>query len=378
MVDKKLILEGEDFPGLFDVIKKSGYIVAGPTVKEGAIVYDYLSSVSSLPRGLTDEQDAAFYRLKKAENSKYFDYTLGPQSWKKFLFPPEVKLWSASLNGKGVVFGYDKDRPRKTAFIGVRACELAAIEIQDVILTGGDYVDPIYRRRREKALIVAVNCTRAGGTCFCASMGAGPKVEGGYDIALTEIQEDGRHYFVIEAGTETGKEILKGLRLTTASSNDEAAALSAIEDVSNRMGRSLDTGGLKEILQASYEHTRWEDVASRCLSCANCTIVCPTCFCGNIEDVTDLSGRATERWRRWDSCFSREYSFIHGGSVRASTMARYRHWLMHKLANWVDQFGSFGCVGCGRCITWCPAGIDITEEASAVRKSRLSVVDTVS
>ena len=134
--------------------------------------------------------------------------------------------------------------------------------------------------------------------------------------------------------------------------------------------RNIDTTGIKELLYQNFEHPRWDNVAGRCLTCANCTMVCPTCFCTTVEDVTDVTGDHAERWRRWDSCFTQSFSYIHGGSVRTSAKSRYRQWMTHKLASWIDQFGSSGCVGCGRCITWCPVGIDITEEVRAIREGR--------
>jgi ferredoxin len=97
-------------------------------------------------------------------------------------------------------------------------------------------------------------------------------------------------------------------------------------------------------------------------------MACPTCFCTTVDDVTDLTGSQAVRSRRWDSCFSMDFSYIHGGSVRSSGASRYRQWLTHKLASWQDQFGASGCVGCGRCITWCPVGIDLTEEVEAIRQ----------
>ena len=136
------------------------------------------------------------------------------------------------------------------------------------------------------------------------------------------------------------------------------------------MGRSLDQEGLKELLYENRNHPRWDDVADRCLSCANCTMVCPTCFCTTVEDSTDLTGDTAERVRRWDSCFTMDFSYIHGGAVRKSVKSRYRQWMTHKLGTWQDQFGSSGCVGCGRCITWCPVGIDITEEVAAMRNEQ--------
>ena len=133
------------------------------------------------------------------------------------------------------------------------------------------------------------------------------------------------------------------------------------------MGRSLDTDGLKELLQGNPNHPRWDDVAARCLTCANCTMVCPTCFCTTVEDHTDLTGADRRAGRKWDSCFTLDFSYIHGGSVRNRSKSRYRQWMTHKLASWIDQFGTSGCVGCGRCITWCPVGIDITAEVAAIR-----------
>jgi sulfhydrogenase subunit beta (sulfur reductase) len=134
------------------------------------------------------------------------------------------------------------------------------------------------------------------------------------------------------------------------------------------MGRTLDTEGLKDVLSRNFDSLHWEEIAKRCLSCGNCTMVCPTCFCASVEDSSDLTGQKAERVRKWDSCFSRDFSYIHGGQIRSSVMSRYRQWMTHKLGYWQDQFGSSGCVGCGRCITWCPVGIDITEEARALRK----------
>ena len=111
-------------------------------------------------------------------------------------------------------------------------------------------------------------------------------------------------------------------------------------------------------------------MAERCLACGSCTSVCPTCFCVTTEDFTDLAAGLSRRVRRWDSCFSVDFTYIHGGNVRTSIAARYRQWLTHKLGSWHEQFGTPGCVGCGRCITWCPAGIDITEEAGVLRRDR--------
>lgn len=246
---------------------------------------------------------------------------------------------------------------------------MAAIAILDQVFLNGACPEPTYAARRRELFIVAVGCTRPGGTCFCASMGAGPGLTAGFDLGLIEMLEGGRHYFLIQAGSERGEQMLGKLDRRPATNEQRAKAEQLTSRAASQMGRSLNVEGLREALYSNLEHPRWDAVAERCLSCGNCTLVCPTCFCSAMEDTTDLSGEVAERWRRWDSCFTLDFTYIHGGSLRYSAAARYRHWVTHKLAAWFDQFGRSGCVGCGRCITWCPVGIDITQEAQAIRAS---------
>jgi sulfhydrogenase subunit beta (sulfur reductase) len=363
------ILESQHFQALIDVLLKRGYEVLGPTIREQAIVYDKVRSIADLPIGYTDEQDGGVYRLKKRADQAFFGYAVGPQSWKRFMFLPTLRLWQAQKDESGFHLLPNEQEVPKLAFLGVRSCELHAIGIQDNVFVHGPYVDPVYQARRERVLIIAINCAQAGGTCFCVSMQTGPKATGGFDLALTEILDGERHYFVVEVGTPVGAEILAELPHQTAGDAEKAAAEQTVANTASQMGRTLDTTDIKGLLYRNVEHPRWDDVAKRCLTCGNCTLVCPTCFCTTVADVTDLSGQRAERWRRWDSCFTMDFSYIAGGSVRASPKSRYRQWMTHKLASWIDQFGTSGCVGCGRCITWCPVGIDITEETSAIRES---------
>jgi ferredoxin len=362
-------LERESFDELFGALARRGYAVVGPTVRDQAIVYEEIASSAELPIGWTDEQEGGHYRLRRREDEALFGYNVGPHSWKRYQLPPEVRLWRGRREEDGGLSELQVE-PRESpryAFLGARSCELHAMGILDRVLLGGAHRDPAEAARREDVLVIAVQCSQAGNTCFCSSMGTGPTAEGGFDIALTEILEDGRHYFVLEVGSERGEEVLGELPHAPAGEGEEAAARAAHARAAAEMGRELDVTDIRDLLYRNYESPRWEQVAERCLSCGNCTMVCPTCFCTTVEDVTDLAGEHVERHQRWDSCFTVDYSHINGGSVRASTRSRYRQWMTHKLATWIDQFGSSGCVGCGRCITWCPVGIDITEEAGAIR-----------
>jgi sulfhydrogenase subunit beta (sulfur reductase) len=367
MPGAKLAIERDDLQSIIDGLARRGYRVIGPRVWDGAIVYDTLTRLDELPVGWTDRQEGGRYRLERRRDTALFGYAVGPHSWKRFLHPPVERLWQARREGDGFTIAEDEPAAEAFAFLGVRACELRAIAIHDRVFLSGPTLDNSYQIRRENAFIVAVNCGQAGGTCFCVSMDAGPKVEAGFDLALTELNDEGRNLFVLEIGSATGAEMVRDLPARPATEEEISTAEEIIARTRSQMGRSLDTHGLKELLQTNPDHPRWDEVADRCLACGNCTNVCPTCFCTTIDDTTDLSGTTAERVRRWDSCFTLDFSYIHGGSVRNSPRSRYRQWMTHKLAHWIDQFGSSGCVGCGRCITWCPVGIDITEEVAAIR-----------
>ena len=370
-VNAHVIVEREHIQQLIDALLRRGYHVIGPTVREQAIIYDTLTSVSELPIGYTDEQAGGSYRLKRRADQALFGYNVGPHSWKRFLHPPVVRLWRAQRTEKGLQVAAEEPASDYTrmAFLGVRSCELSAIAIQDTVFLQGPYQDVVYRARRQDLCVIAVNCGQAGGTCFCASMQTGPKASSGFDLALTEILEEKRHYFLVEIGSELGCELLREVTCSEAHTEELCRAEEITQEVTGQMGRTMNTVGIKELLYRNPDHPRWDDVATRCLSCANCTMVCPTCFCTTGDDTNDLVGKEAERWRRWDSCFTASFSYISGGSIRTSTKSRYRQWMTHKLASWIDQFGTSGCVGCGRCITWCPVGIDITEEVQAIRDS---------
>jgi ferredoxin len=369
-----------DLQAILDRLDELNYRVVGPRLSEEAIVFDDIDSVAQLPIGVIDQQDGGKYRLQKDSNAGYFDYVVGPHSLKNFLFPTrETVLECKRTNGKWRMQPPPPpDKP--LAVIGVRSCDLHALQVQDQVFLEGPYVDPGYSARRNALFVVALNCRRAAATCFCHSMKTGPAVQSGFDLALTELDD----YFVLEVGTEIGGDVVTATTWAPCSMNDIEQARKLSEDLTRDMRqrpatdalggqegrpreRYMDTTEIRDLLLNNLEHPRWEDVAKRCLACANCTMVCPTCFCSSIDDVPDLTGDDVRRERTWASCFTAEHSYMSTGPVRKTTLSRYRQWLTHKLATWVDQYGTSGCVGCGRCITWCPVGIDLTEEVNAIR-----------
>ncbi|MEE6166022.1 MULTISPECIES: 4Fe-4S dicluster domain-containing protein [unclassified Mycolicibacterium] len=352
------VIESAGIHQLVCALIDRGYRVVGPTRSDNAIVLAELSSADDLPSGWGVDVGPGHYRLRRRDDDALFGHSAGPQSWKQYLHPPRQRLWSSDDSTPEELIRY--------AFVGVRACDLAAIARLNTVLGESEHPDQGFAGRRRRSFVVAVNCTEPGGLCFCASMGTGPQVGPGYDLALTELSDDGTLHYVVDVGTDAGAEVLAGLDHRDAEQKEIDSARSEVTAAEQHMGRRMPDVDLRELLIRSRESEHWDEVASRCLTCGNCTMVCPTCFCTTVEDVTDLTGEHAERWMHWSSCFELEFTYVHGGTVRESGPSRYRHWLTHKLGTWHDQFGTSGCVGCGRCIAWCPTGIDITEEMATL------------
>ncbi len=360
-------LPRERFQLLLGVLRAAGYRCVGPKVRNGAIVFDTLRSVEELPLGVRDEQMPGSYRLRDSARQRFFDWANGPQALKPLLFTPRETLWRAHRDAAGrLAFEACMPEPHPIAVIGARGCDLSALALLDKHFLHGPYRDEHYAARRARLFVVGVHCTQPASTCFCASTGDGPRCTFGYDLALAELDEG----FVVQARSERGVEMLGHFPVEVRSDSPTRDQLRRVDaDVAAAAAaqqRRLPGRDLRAALLERLEHPRWQDVASRCLACGNCTAVCPTCFCHAQDEAPALGGETSEHYRSWDSCFTQGHSYIHGLTVRADTRTRYRQWLVHKLATWHEQYGRSGCVGCGRCVTWCPVGIDITEEAAAL------------
>jgi len=359
-----VVIDRDGLDQLISGLTTRGYRVLGPVVRQGAIALGEVNSSEDLPEGWHDTQAPGSYRLEHTDDSALFAWAVGQHSIKADVFPSRSVVWRAQVTDGTVRLEETRDDAPSAALVGVRPCELAALEVLDRVM-GTSSGDPLYKRRRA-GLVVVAECGTPSGTCFCTSMGTGPAATGAFDLALTELLDSGGQRFLVTIGSEQGAEVLADVETRVADDTDFSARAAVLEHANSHMGRRLDTDDLPGLLARNLEHPRWDDVAERCLACGNCTLVCPTCFCSTVEDTTTIDG-TVERHRSWSSCFDLGHSYMSGGPVRSSTRSRYRQWMTHKLSTWWDQFGSSGCVGCGRCITWCPVGIDITEEAVAIR-----------
>jgi sulfhydrogenase subunit beta (sulfur reductase) len=343
-----------------------GYQCLGPALENDAIVMRELDTADSLPRGLQAEQAPGHYRLTQDPLNRYFAWANGPQAIKPQAFAPQESLWRVERDAAGALkFAAVLPAVRPQAIIGVRACDLAALALQDAHFLRAGRRDPHYAQRREQLFLVAVQCAEPAATCFCASTGDGPTPTAGYDIALAELADG----FIAVAGSAKGAAVLQALDLSPATPQQIETARHQGEAAAAAQTRTLPSHTLRDSLMSRLDHPRWDEVAARCLACGNCTAVCPTCFCHAELDEPALNGQSSEHARIWDSCFGESHGHLHGFNVRPDIRSRYRQWLTHKLATWHDQFGRSGCVGCGRCIAWCPVGIDLTEEVAALTAS---------
>lgn len=354
---------------LISLLHREGYQVVGPTIRDGYLTLAELSSAAELPQGWTTDTEAGVFRLRPRQDAAFFGFNLGQESWKKFLYPAGLPIVQAVREQDAISFRAYPQQIPAYALLGVRACEVAALDVLDRSLGQGQVSDPDYVARRQQALIIVVNCTEADASCFCASLGTGPAVSGNFDLALTELLDGDAPVFLIQAGSPAGERLLAALPGQPATAVQVEQARLAITAAAQVQSRSLEVSGLPGLLYDRSEHPHWQNIAARCLGCGNCALVCPTCFCFRMKEETDLANTTATRWREWEVCLNLDHSYIHGGWIRPSIRSRYRQWLTHKLAAWLDQFGCLGCTGCGRCLVWCPAAIDLTAELRALRQN---------
>ena len=240
--------------------------------------------------GWTDEQDGGHYRLHRRDDDALFGYAVGPHSWKKFLLPPVQRSVARRAQRRRALRIVPEPASTRFAFIGVRACELHAIAIQDRVFLEGAYVDPHYRARREGAFIVAVNCAEPAAPASASRWTPARRRERLRPRADRD-RRPRRAPVRCRGGQRGGRTVLAELPHRAATPEEVAAAEPSSPTPPPRWAAHAGRDEVRELLLRNLEHPRWDDVAGRCLACGNCTMVCPTCFCTTVEDSSDLDGR---------------------------------------------------------------------------------------
>ncbi|MEL6890933.1 MAG: 4Fe-4S dicluster domain-containing protein [Actinomycetota bacterium] len=375
-----------DLDGLQRVVDLLDADVHAPVVRADDLVVAPIRSVGALPVAWGSTSVPGEVTPMRRSDRARFGWALTSSSWKSFVHPPRIRTMTIGRSAAPGEGPGDDDRDgrrggdavpvsvttrtsRRQALIGVRPCELAALDRLDTVLSS----EPIHRSLRDDTFIAVVNCSTPASTCFCTSMDTGPHVEGrttSHDLEITELVGDDDPVYVVHSVSRAGERLLAALAAEDVGEAVEDHHLTSVGEQRDRaeaaITRRLDPDDVRHTLADAHESPHWSDVGDRCLACANCTSVCPTCFCTNLQDIDRLGESDVERWRTWDSCFGLEFSRVGSSPIRSSIASRYRQWMTHKLDTWHDQFGESGCVGCGRCIAWCPVGIDIAAEADAL------------
>ncbi len=299
-------LPRERLDAFLAALAADGRRVVGPVVRDGAIVMADVESADALPIGLTIVSTPGRVSLKALADGpgqrRAFQYAVSGDGIKRSTFPSRVDALSTEIEPDGTVrvrIQAPLDDP-PVAILGARACDLAGLAVHDQVLAGGPVVDPDYAARRAGLLVVAVECAVATSTCFCTAVGTGPEVSTGADLILNEL-DDG---YVVRAPTSAGEQIIASLALEPAHPTATAAATAEVAATRASMQADAIPAHARDVLLANLTHPRWDEIAERCVSCANCTLVCPTCFCTGVSITSDMEGRASTSARMWDSCFT--------------------------------------------------------------------------
>lgn len=357
-------LARKDLQLLLDALHAAGYSCIGPQVDGNNLCYKPISNITQLPYNQQDKQAPGNYKIIANDQQRYFAWANGSEAIKPLTFASRELLWQVKRQDDGKLeFIPVIPDSQPVAILGVKACDLAALHLQDQHFAFNTYVDHYYNARRRPLFLLAVDCSHPADTCFCAATGDGPNARSGFDVALTEL-DDG---FLLRSKSKKGADIVQKLPTKDPTTYQLSQAEKQQQQAISQQQRTLGkTSNLESKLFMNLEHPRWEEIATRCLACGNCTSVCPTCFCHNEVEDADLDGSQSKHYRQWDSCFTLAHSYMHSLVLRDKISYRYRQWLTHKFGSWHEQYGRSGCVGCGRCITWCPVGIDVTVELQHV------------
>lgn len=274
-------------------------------------------------------------------------------SAKEFLLPATETLFSYRYDGERVQIDAPSPPPEQI-LIGLRPCDAAGTARLDDQLAG----DELYARRRERTVIVSVACASAGPACFCTAVGGSPAGTEGSDLQLIPL--DGG--WLLRPLTERGIALTAGDRAgwAVAAEQDWAMAEDQRRAVEDAIGAEPVRPGTAAALAERFEADSWQVLAERCLGCGLCAYVCPSCGCFDVTDDGDAF--CGTRCRSWDSCgLARFTKHAAGYNPRPDQPARYRQRILHKLAWFPLEHGSFMCVGCGRCTELCPVGLDIRQ-----------------
>ncbi len=297
-----------------------------------------------------------------------FDTLLPRDTLKKYQFLPADQVLAYTKEARMVEVRGAAVEADETVVLGSRPCDAFAVRSLDGVFTTEPAFDP-YRVRREKTTIVSMSCHQPAETCFCTSAGIGPDSTEGSDLLLTEVSGG----FFVEVVTEKGRELVATCReyFTEAGEEGTGERNRAGALLREKVTREAQYEAVRRVLDRpeTFSHEEWEKIGQTCIGCGVCTFLCPTCHCFDIVDEPVLDRGS--RWKIWDACQFADFTLeASGHNPRDRQYKRYRNRVFCKFKYYIDFYQMTGCVGCGRCIRYCPVGIDITEAATRAAGGR--------
>lgn len=317
--------------------------VLGPTRKGG---------------GTSTYSQAMFCPVEKIEELDlgYRSLMVSPR---KLLFPDNQCLYEYETTaGEIELRDCRKTWTGEKIFLGLHPCDIAAVDRLDRLFLKDRYEEPTYKERREKSILIGLTCSQPQDHCFCNVVGSGPDCQKGADLVMTDLGD--RYFF--KALTEKGRELIGGGRFEDVGDDDRKRRAEILEKTEQALPEKLDLDHVVEAMKENYGHSLWEEYTDACVSCGACNMVCPTCHCFAILDKANPDRTRGRRVLVWDACHFERFSQMAGAvNARREKGARYKHRLYDKFYYDPQRHGNVFCVGCGRCVEFCPAHIDILE-----------------
>jgi len=330
---KEVILTGEKYPELMNQLIKK-YRLFAPIKENGFSSFKQIEDVSEI--------DTSFLNTRVPPKSIIFK-----QTETLFLFTP---------GKKGEIIPVKQENAKSIVY-AIKTCDAKSFAILDSVFFG-DYEDPYYAAKRKNSILIGLSCNEPAATCFCTTFDDSPASKEYVDILFTDL---GNQYFV-ETNTEKGEKLIEENKefFKTPTSKDKELRYSIEKLATAKIKRSMNLDGIAEKLDKMFDHQLWYEYAMKCIGCGTCTFLCPTCHCFDMQDESTISKGA--RIRVWDSCMYPEYTHhASGHNPRPTRMNRIRNRIFHKFNYFPVNSDTFGCTGCGRCIEYCSANIDIIE-----------------